>query len=270
MNEKKGLVPVLFLRKHFTTDSNIKSAKVYSTAQGAYKVMINGQLISDYELSPGWTDFPKTIQYQGYDVTHLVKKDNAVGVILGTGWFSGYIGLYHQYNHYGTDQRLLLELHIEYENNTKVVVKTDKTWKVTTGPLIYSDFLMGELYYENRVLADWASPQYNDNNWLSVVTKPIDKSVELVADRAEPIRVTQELKPKTKYQSSPGVWVFDFEQNMAGWVKIYFKAQTKASRIQIRHAEVLQPNGQIYTLNLRSALSTDTYVLQSKAFKTTK
>ena len=267
VNEKKGLVPVLFFRKHFTTDINIKSAKVYSTAQGAYKMMINGQLISDYELSPGDQDFRQSIQYQGYEVTHLLKKENALGALVATGRFSGYTGSAGQFNVYGSDQNLLLELHIEYENNTKRVVKTDNSWKVMTGPLIYSDILMGELYYENRVLTDWASPQYNDKDWLPVVSKPIDKNVELVADRAQPIRVTQELKPKTKYQSSPGVWVFDFEQNMVGWVRIHFKAQTKASRIQLRHAEMLQPNGQIYTLNLRSALATDTYVLQSKTYK---
>ena len=254
------------MRKHFTTDSSIKSAKLYATAQGAYKALINGQLISDNELSPGWTDFHKTIQYQGYDVTRLLKKENALGVILGTGWFSSYIGFAHQSKFYGSDQSILLELHIEYEDNKKVVIKTDNTWKVSTGPLVYSDLLMGELYYENRVLEDWTLPQYNDKNWLQVVTKPIDKKVALVADRAQPIRVTQLIKPKTKYQSSPGVWVFDFEQNMVGWVRINLKPQTKSARIQIRHAEVLQPNGTIYTLNLRSALATDTYVLHGKVF----
>jgi alpha-L-rhamnosidase len=80
-----------------------------------YKVIINGQKVSDSHLDPGWTDFNQTIQYQAYDVTHLVSKDNAIAVILGTGWFSGYVG--GGYHHYGIDQSLLLQLHIEYENN---------------------------------------------------------------------------------------------------------------------------------------------------------
>ena len=124
---------------------------------------------------------------------------------------------------------------------------------------------MGELNYENREHENWASPEYNDHNWLSVVTKPIDRKAELVADRAQPIRVVLELKPKTRHQSSPGVWVFDFEQNMVGWVRLTVRGRGKASRVQLRHAEALQPNGSIYIKNLRAALATDTYVLQSNS-----
>ena len=268
IQSNKGLVPVLYLRKNFKIESSIKSAKLYATAQGAYNVLINGKFISDSYLSPGWTDFNKTIQYQAYDITVQLKtnqtNDNAIGVLLGTGWFSGYIGFRHQYNHWGSEQSLLLELHIEYENNKKVIVKTDDSWRVNTGPIIYSDMLMGQLYYQERELNGWATPGYDDKNWLSVVTKPIDKRIAFVADRAQPIRVTQELQPKAKWESSPGVWIFDFEQNFAGWVNIKVPSSNKLARIQVRHAEVLNPNGSIYTLNLRSALATDTYVLNSK------
>lgn len=214
-------------------------------------------------FSPGWTDYTKTIQYQAYDVKQFLEKDNAVAVLLGTGWFSSYVGYAHQYKNYGSDQYLLFELHIEYESGRKTVIKSDNSWKITTGSIIYSDQLMGELYYQNRELHEWNSLKYEDKNWLTVITKPIDKKVHLVADRAQPVRVMQELKAKSKYQSSPGVWVFDFEQNMVGWVKIRFNSPTKSSRIQLRHAEVVNPNGTIYTHNLRSALATDTYVLQS-------
>ena len=262
-----ALVPVLYLRKHFKTDVPIKSAKLYATAQGAYNVLINGKLISDSLLSPGWTDFNKTIQYQAYDVTKLMSihqgNDYILGAILGTGWFSGYIGFWNKANHYGSEQSLLLELHIQYENNKKIIVKSDDTWRVNTGPVIYSDMLMGHLYYENREINGWATPGYDDKNWLSVVTKPIDKKIAFVADRAQPIRVTQELKPKTKWQSKPGVWVFDFEQNFVGWISLKVPSSVKTARIQLRHAEVLYPNGTIYTLNLRAALATDTYVLNS-------
>ncbi|CAG2180756.1 unnamed protein product, partial [Oppiella nova] len=212
-------------------------------------------------MSPGWTDYNKTIQYQGYDVTGSLQTKNAIGVLLGTGWFSSYVGFSGQYNIFGWDQNVLFELHIQYENNKTEIVKSDNTWKVNTGSLIYSDLLMGELYYENREVKGWTSPEFDDSHWPSVVTKSIDKKVALVADRAEPVRVTHELSPKTKYQSKPGVWVFDFEQNMVGWVRISFPKTYDASRVQLRHAEVLNPDGSIYTKNLRSALATDTYVL---------
>jgi len=184
----------------------------------------------------------------------------------GTGWYSGYIGFARGHNYYGSEQSLLLHLHIEYANNKTLTVVSDNSWRVTTGPIVYSDMLMGELYYENRALEGWYLNTYDDKNWSPVVTKPLDKNVVLVSDRAEPIRVVQELKPKTVHQSKPGVYVFDFEQNMVGWVKIKIASKTKSIRVQLRHAEVLNPDGSIYTLNLRSALATDTYVYEGKKF----
>jgi alpha-L-rhamnosidase len=262
MDSNPGLVPALYLRKHFTTDSTVKEARLYATAQGVYKTFINGQQVSDSHLDPGWTYFNRTIQYQAYDVTHLVGKDNAIAVMLGTGWFGGYIA--GKYHHYGKDQSLLLQLHIEYENNKTLVVASDNSWCVTTGPIIYSDREKGELYYENRALHGWEYPKYDDKNWSPVVTKPVDKKINLVSDRAEPIRVIQELKPKSVHQSSPGVHVFDLGQNMVGWVKIRIETKNESIRVQLRHAEVLNPDGSIYTLNLRTARATDTYVFEGK------
>ena len=141
-------------------------------------------------------------------------------------------------------------------------LKQTNTWKVTTGPIIYSDILMGELYYEDRELKGYETTSYDDKNWLSVVTKPIDKNVELSAQIAQPVVIAEILKPKTFYQSSPGLWVMDFEQNFVGWVEVRIRGK---GRIQIRHAEMLNPDGTIYTANLRSALATDTYLVQSKS-----
>jgi alpha-L-rhamnosidase len=141
---------------------------------------------------------------------------------------------------------------------------SDNSWRVTTGPIIYSDLLKGELFYEDRALKGWYFATYDDKSWSPVVTKPIDKKVKLVSDRSEPIRVVQELKPIARQQISPGVYIFDFGQNMVGWVKIKIPAQNKSTRIQIRHAEVLNPDGSLYTANLRSARATDTYVFEGK------
>ncbi|CAG2108671.1 unnamed protein product, partial [Medioppia subpectinata] len=268
IKSKPGLVPVLYLRKSFTTNSKVKSAKLYATAQGVYKLAINGRDINKSILDPGWTDYHKTIQYQAYDVTYQLTATNTISVLLGTGWYSSYVSFFGQYNLFGTDQNLLIELRIEYEDKTTAVVKSDNTWKVSTGSYIYSDLLMGELYYESREPQKWRNSTYDDSHWLSVVTNPIDKNVALVADRAEPVRATQVLEPKTKHESQPGVWVFDFDQNMVGWVQIQMPKAYDASRVQLRHAEALNPNGTIYVLNLRSALATDTYVL-NKANRTT-
>jgi alpha-L-rhamnosidase len=68
------------------------------------------------------------------------------------------------------------------------------------------------------------------------------------------------MMPIRRRQISPGVYIFDFGQNMIGWVKVKTSTQNKSTRIQIRHEEVLNSDGFLYTTNLRSARATDTYV----------
>ncbi|CAG2174491.1 unnamed protein product [Oppiella nova] len=120
---------------------------------------------------------------------------------------------------------------------------------------MYSDILMGELYYQNREIN-------NSTKWTAVVTKPINKTVAHIADRAQPIRVTEELIPKSKRQISPGVWILDFAQNMVGLVGIKVPKNHKSMRIQLRYAEALNPDGSIYTKNYEDARSIDTFVIE--------
>ena len=57
------------------------------------KPAINGQRIGDAYLTPGWTSYKTRLQYQTYDVTDLIKNgNNAIGVMLGNGWYRGIIG----------------------------------------------------------------------------------------------------------------------------------------------------------------------------------
>ena len=263
IKSRPGLGPVLYFRKAFETDSKVKSAKVYATAQGLYKLLINGQPYQDQYLAPGWTDYQQTIEYQTYDITDLVKKDNVLTALLGKGWFSGYVGQH--YNNYGDQQNLIFELHIEYEN-TKQVITSDSSWKVSTGPIIYSDLYNGELYYEDRELWGYHETGYDDKDFIPVVTNPLDKSVNLVSQRAQPIRVVETLKPKSKFKRGSDVWVFDFEQNMVGWVELNFKNHTdhQSARVEVRHSEVLNPDGTIYHRSYGNAMATDIYVINSK------
>lgn len=262
-----GLKPVVVLRKRFTLDLDIKTAKAYATARGMYRLFINdkaGLQINGYKplLTPGWTDYNQSIQYQVYDVTKYIRSKNTIGVILGTGWFSGYIGGNGEYGHYGKNEAFLMELHIEYTNGTQIKIKSDNTWKANTGPLVYSDLYHGELFYENRSLYGWLDSDYDDSKWSAVDSVVIDKNISLVAEQAKPIGERFNLPVDKSWESSPGVWVFDFGLNIVGYVAINLTNFSSNAKIQVRHAEVPYPNGFIYTLNFGAALAKETYVLK--------
>lgn len=269
-----GLKPVLYFRKEVKIDhKNINEVLLYATARGVYRIYYGGELLRTtdkdhdrYELSPGWTEYNKTIQYQVYNVTKRTKAaDFVIGALVGTGWYSGYVGPSRRHSYYGNDEFLLLELHIKYKNGTKKVVTSDNTWRVTFGSEIYSDILHGELMYESRNLTGWTALNYRYSDiWLPVVTQSINKTVNLVAEASKGTTTTDVLKVKEAWKLSSNVWVYDFGVNFAGYVRIVLKNFTNNTAIKVRHAEVLYPNGSIYTENLRWAIATDTYVLNGK------
>jgi alpha-L-rhamnosidase len=140
------------------------------------------------------------------------------------------------------------------------VVATDGSWRVAAGPLVYSDLLMGERYDARRALPGWSEPGYEDAGWNPVATRARDEA-SLVPARAQPIRVTEELRPVAVTERAPGVHVFDLGQNLVGWVRLSVEGE-RGTRVQMQFAEMLEPDGSLYLDNLRSARPRDTYVLR--------
>jgi alpha-L-rhamnosidase len=255
--------PASFLRKEFNTAKAVKKATVYSTAQGIYELYLNGKRIGNDLFAPGWTDYRARIQYQTYDVTKLLNgKKNSLGAILGDGWYASYIGYLNRRANYGNQTRLFLELHIEYNDGKEEVIASDESWKCSAGPIISSDFLMGEEYDARKELSGWDKPDYDDSKWSKVEVMKETKSL-LVAQPCESVQITEYLKPKKVTQPYKGTYIFDLGQNMVGFVKIKVKGEA-GTIIKIRHAEMLNPDGTIYITNLRSARATDVYILKGK------
>ncbi|MCL2329790.1 MAG: glycoside hydrolase family 78 protein, partial [Phycisphaerae bacterium] len=249
--------PSPMLRKSFTLDKPVKRAIATVSALGLYELQLNGQQVGDQLLSPEWTNYHQHVQYQTYDVTKLLKAgENGAGAILGDGWYAGRIGISHvvpngrMRAHYGSWLRFLMQINIEYADGTTGIVVTDDSWKATSnGPIRSSCILDGEVYDARLEMPGWSSAGFNDSAWKPVnVLDQIE--VPMVAQPNEPIRVTQELKPISVTEPQPGIFVFDFGQNLSGWCKINVKGSA-GTTVRIRHAEMLQKDGMLYRDNLR-------------------
>ncbi len=137
--------PSPLFRKEFSSNKKIISATAYITAHGLYQAFINGQKIGDAYLTPGWTSYHKRLQYQTYDVTDLVKNgNNAIGVMLGNGWYRGIIGFGDNINVYGKDIALLFQLDIMYNDGSTQTIISDDGWKSSTGEIRYAEIYNGE------------------------------------------------------------------------------------------------------------------------------
>lgn len=251
-------VPIL--RTDFTvSDKPIESARIYASAQGIYEMRLNGERVGSQELAPGWTDYRKRIQYQTYDVTELLEPgSNAVGAQLADGWYSGRIAMFGD-EIYGSKNAFIAELRIEYGDGSTHTVATDETWRTTPGPIKSADILDGERYDARRAqeLGAWSESPYDDSGWEPVQVRPsVTERLEPQTD--QPVRATQELSAQRLPSPSPGVYIYDLGQNMVGHVRVTLSGE-RGETVRIRHGEVLNPDGSLYTANLRSAKATDYY-----------
>jgi alpha-L-rhamnosidase len=257
-----GLAPSPYLRKVFSLDRPVRRARLYATARGVYEISINGARIGEDVLAPGWTDYDRRVQYQTYDVTPLlVEGKNAIGAVLGDGWFAGFVGFdpKHRGALYGARPQLLAQLDVEYEDGSRESSATDGSWRCSTGPILFSDLLMGESYDARREMPGWAEPGFDDSGWYGVEVEEIGDT-NLVAQPDEGVRVTEEIEAKTVTEPESGRYVFDMGRNMVGWVRLQVEGEA-GTEVTLRHAEALNPDGTVYTTNLRSARATDYYVL---------
>jgi alpha-L-rhamnosidase len=244
--------PAPMLRYQFELKKKIKSARAYVTSHGLYEFHLNGQKVSDQLFTPGWTSYNKRLQYQTYDVTTLLTSGkNAVGAILGDGWYRGPLRWDMKRNIYGNKLALLLQINIEYADGTKEVIGTNSDWKSSTGPILMSGIYDGEKYDARLEKDGWDKAGYNDGEWKSTIEKDHSKNI-LVAQEGPAVRITESIRPIKKFTTPNGDIVFDMGQNMVGWTEFNLKGNA-GDKITIRHAEVLDQAGNIYTANLRKA-----------------
>jgi len=254
------LPPAQFLRKSFVLDKPIKRATVYASALGNYELYLNGRPVGDACFTPGWTDYKIRVYYNAFDVTKQVRKGfNAIGGVLADGWYSGYVGFGQQRDHYGEKPQFAAQLHVEYVDGSTEIIATDGTWRAATGPILEGDFLMGETYDARKEIPGWSTADFDDGRWQPVdVTENIPVKIE--AYPGVLVRKFQEIEPVKITQPEKDAYVYDMGTNFAGFVRLKVQGAKAGQKIVLRFAERLNPDGTVYTTNLRSARATDTYI----------
>jgi alpha-L-rhamnosidase len=252
--------PSPHFRKEFSVTKPVAKATVYVTSHGLYELHLNGKKVGDQVLTPGWTSYGKRLQYQVFDVTNQVTRGkNAIGAVLGDGWYRGTLGWSNNWSIYGKRLGLLMQLRIIYADGSEDLIITDETWECNNdGAIRMSDIYNGEEYDAGKKLTGWNRPDYNDQSWEKVRTG--NYSNNLIASESVPVRKIEEIKPVKIFTTPNGSLVADMGQNMVGWIRLKVTGP-KGTVITVRHAEVLDKYGEFYTENLRSAKAQFNYTL---------
>ncbi|MFZ0733666.1 MAG: family 78 glycoside hydrolase catalytic domain [Candidatus Sulfotelmatobacter sp.] len=249
-----------YLRKEVTVSKGVQSARLYVTALGSYRVYLNGNRVGKDILAPGFTDYRKRVQYQTYDVTDLLHKgDNTLGALLGDGWYGSpltWIGM-----HFFTPPlRFLAQLEVEFDDGTRQTFLSDDSWKAAASPIVVSTIYDGEMYDARLESAGWQKPGFDDARWSQATVAPAPRAALSAQMDASP-EIIDTMKPVHMDRRADGSYIFDMGQNMVGWARLKVNGPA-GSRVRLRFAEILNPDGSIYTANLRNAEATDTYVLR--------
>ena len=229
-----------YFRKEFILKKNVKSARAYIVAAGLYELSLNGSKVGDHFLDPAFTDYGKRLLYVTYDVTHLLHEgENAVGVILGNGWYN------HQpvaeWNFHKAPWRnrpsFCLNIHVQYTDGTTDVITSDHSFKVAAGPITFNAIYVAENYDFRKEFQGWNTLTFDDSSWKQAVEVPSPCS-NIVSQSMHPIRKTEFRKPVSLKKLSDTLYLYDFGQNWSGITE--FRVQgLPGTKVKLHHGEQL-------------------------------
>ena len=251
--------PATELRREFTVRPGFSSARLYATALGVYEASLNGAVVGDQVLTPGWTTYDKRLRYQTYDVTDLIREgDNTLGAILADGWYRGRIGFDGKTRAiYGDRLAWLAQLEIRYPDGTVETIATDADgrWGAATGPIRRSSIYDGETHDARLAPTEWHAVRVE--SW---------DLTTLVAPTGPAVRRIEEVAPVAIQTSPSGKTLVDFGQNLVGRIRLTVSGDA-GQEITLRHAEVLE-DGELAVAPLRTAEATDRYILRGGGTET--
>jgi len=240
----------IYLRRDFPAREKAVLALAFVSGLGCCEFRLNGGKVGDRVLDPGWTDYRKRALYSTYDVTGLLRPENAAAVILGNGRHVKDYG-------YGPPM-LACRIEVEYESGDRDIIASDESWRTSHGPLRENGLYFGERYDARLEMPGWDLPGFDASDWTRAVTV---QGPPAVSQMMPPVRVTETLKPEKSWSPAPGVRVFDFGRNLSGWVRLSVQGPRDAE-VRLRHAELVDEAGGLNVAPNENAEAADLYVLK--------
>jgi alpha-L-rhamnosidase len=272
-----NLKPAPYFRKEFEINKKVEKAQLYIAVGGLYELFINGKRIDDHRLDPAYTRFDRRNLYVSYDVTSFLDRNNAIGVLLGNGW----------YNHQSTAvwffdrapwrarPKFCLDLRITYEDGMTETISSDRDWKTSLSPVIFNSIYTGEHYDARLEQPGWNESGFDDSEWkTSILTSA--PSQNIVSQVLHPIKYTEKISPVDMRKVNDSKYIFDLGRNIAG-VSIITLEGESGTVLKLKHSELIDENGEVDQSNIdvhyrptddTDPFQTDIYILKGEGTET--
>nr|WP_183558012.1 alpha-L-rhamnosidase [Mucilaginibacter sp. SP1R1]MBB6148204.1 alpha-L-rhamnosidase [Mucilaginibacter sp. SP1R1] len=280
ISDNKGIAvnPAPYFRHTFKIAKPIRSARAYIAVAGLYEMYINGKKIGNHRLDPMYTRFDRRTLYVAYDVTsQLQSGKNAIGVLLGNGWYnhqSTAVWFFHQAP-WRNRPAFCMDVRITYTDGTVETVSSNTQWKTSLSPVVFNSIYTAEHYDARREQPGWNTPDFIDSAWKPVINRSAP-SQNIVAQSLQPIRNVEEIASKSITKIDNNLWVFDIGRNISGVSQITVKGDS-GTIIRLKHAERLNKNGHVDQSNIdlhyrptddKDPFQTDIFILGGKGQET--
>ncbi|WP_242696488.1 glycoside hydrolase family 78 protein [Longitalea luteola] len=246
-----NIKPAPYFRKAFTVNRKIRSARAYIAVAGLYELYINGNRIGDHRLDPMYTRFDRRTLYLTHDITsQLQNGKNAIGVLLGNGWYnhqSTAVWFFHEAP-WRNRPAFCMDVRITYEDGSMETISTGKDWKTALSPVIFNSIYTGEHYDARQEQAGWHLPFFNDSQWKEVIYRAAP-STNITAQIMQPVRAVDTIPARSIRVFNDTSYVFDLGRNISGVSRITVKAPA-GTVLRLKHGERLLANGHVDLSNL--------------------
>lgn len=258
-----------YLRKRFNLNQEVSNAMLYIAGAGFFEPYINGTKINDHIMDPPYTAYDKTLTYYSFNVTeHFRKGANMIGVMLGNGFFN--LPTTDQWNTQAASwkgsPKLICELHITTKDDKYMCIPSDITWESNMSPITFNSIRNGEYYDARLEKDDWCSPDALMDDW-AYVSISRDPGGILKGNEMPSVKQHEEYKAISLKNIAKGTYLFDFGQNLAGFVRIKVNGP-KGTQYVIKTNEILNEDGTLDTtynsgFTKTGEFQTDKYIKRS-------
>lgn len=251
-----------YMRKKFSLEKTIKRARAYVSGLGLFELHLNGNKIGDDVLSTPRTDFVQRILYSTYDITEqLIEGKNAIGIILGNGWFNGQKRYWGWQNQWYGSPKAIVQLEIEFEDGSKQQIFSDGSWKGDWSPITFNCIYDGEHYDARLEQPGWTTPEFDDKHWnpVNLVPDPQGKLQPMMHEKG---MIVEEITPVSVAKPEPGTFVFDMGKNITGWIRLRIKGGNAGDIVKMHFGEAQYEDGSLNFSSNNAAHQKDEYTLK--------